>query len=112
MLINTVFAKFINMVFNVGMDTTKTDHPDWALITRLGGPAKVAKLLSYELQGGTQRVQNWRYRGIPASVKLGRPDIFLTELVASRLRRGPDAATDGEGDETGGKAAVLHSVGN
>lgn len=74
------------MVFNSGMDTTKTDHPDWALIIDLGGPAKVARLLGYESRGGIQRVQNWRYRGIPADVKLAFPEIFLRDLTRRRLR--------------------------
>jgi hypothetical protein len=50
---------------------------DKALIERLGGPAKVAELLGYEKDGGTQRVHNWTARGIPAKVKLERPDLFL-----------------------------------
>lgn len=74
------------MVFNARMDTTKIDHPDWALITDLGGPAKVARLLGYEPRGGIQRVQNWRYRGIPAEVKLSFPKIFLRELTHRRSR--------------------------
>lgn len=50
---------------------------DKALIERLGGPAKVAELLGYEKDGGTQRVHNWTLRGIPAKVKLQWPAIFL-----------------------------------
>jgi hypothetical protein len=52
-------------------------HPDWELITELGGPAKVAELLDYSKEGGVQRVQNWKHRGIPPAVKLARPDLFL-----------------------------------
>lgn len=48
---------------------------DRALIKRLGGPASVAKLLGFK-RGGTQRVHNWTVRGIPASVRLRRPDLF------------------------------------
>jgi hypothetical protein len=51
-------------------------HPDWELITELGGPAKVAELLDYSKEGGVQRVQNWKHRGIPPAVKLARPDLF------------------------------------
>lgn len=52
-------------------------HPDSDLISRLGGPAKVAELLGYDKRsGGTQRVQNWLTRGIPAAVKLAHPDLF------------------------------------
>lgn len=43
---------------------------DAALIDRLGGPAKIAKRLRYDpKEGGVQRVQNWKARGIPASVE-------------------------------------------
>jgi hypothetical protein len=46
------------------------------VIDRLGGSAKVAELLGYEKHGGVQRVQNWKERGIPASVLLDHPTIF------------------------------------
>lgn len=49
---------------------------DKALIDRLGGPAKVADLLGFGKAGGTQRVHNWSVRGIPARIKLARPDLF------------------------------------
>lgn len=52
---------------------------DAELIERLGGPASVAKLLGYGMPFGVQRVSNWRVRGIPAKVKLERPDLFLQE---------------------------------
>ena len=54
---------------------------DRALITKLGGPAKVAELLHWEKYGGVQRVQNWMSRGIPASVKVQFPAIFMPELA-------------------------------
>ncbi|MBR8393506.1 hypothetical protein KDX11_29670 [Burkholderia cenocepacia] len=54
---------------------------DRLTIARLGGPARVAQLLGYERQqGGTQRVCNWLARGIPAAVKVERPDLFLSEF--------------------------------
>jgi hypothetical protein len=56
-------------------------HPDAELIKDLGGPAQVAVLLSLDKRkGGVQRVQNWITRGIPAAVKLNRPDLFLPEF--------------------------------
>lgn len=55
----------------------KQIDPDWALITALGGPSKVAELLGYPKEGGVQRVQNWKGRGIPSRVKLQRPDLFM-----------------------------------
>jgi hypothetical protein len=50
---------------------------DADLIDQLGGPAKVCELLRIPKAGGVQRVQNWKVRGIPARVKLERPDLFL-----------------------------------
>lgn len=43
---------------------------DAALIERLGGPATLARRLRFDpKKGGVQRVQNWKVRGIPASVE-------------------------------------------
>ena len=50
---------------------------DIEIIERLGGPAKVARLLGYQGSGGTQRVFNWLTRGIPPRVKVEHPEIFL-----------------------------------
>ena len=55
---------------------------DRTRIERLGGPRKVAELLGYDKAIGTQRVHNWLDRGIPAKVKLERPDLFLGPLPA------------------------------
>jgi len=63
---------------------TFTVDADRRLIESLGGPAKLAKLLGFDPDGGTQRVQNWKVRGIPAGVRLARPDIFLTNAIAER----------------------------
>lgn len=49
---------------------------DAMLIDHLGGPAKVAQLLEYDPETGTQRVHNWKTRGIPARVRLEHQDIF------------------------------------
>ena len=49
---------------------------DAQLIKDLGGPSKVAEILGFK-DGGPQRVQNWITRGIPAHVKVMRPDLFL-----------------------------------
>lgn len=66
-----MFAIYLNMVFNVGMK-------DKDLIISHGGPTKLARLLGLDTKrGGVQRVQNWMTRGIPASVKLEWPDLFL-----------------------------------
>ena len=61
---------------------------DSELIDSLGGPARLAVELGYEKAGGVQRVQNWKVRGIPARVKLQRPDLFLrTELDAAQAAK-------------------------
>ena len=57
---------------------------DRQLIDDLGGPARVAELLGYRKNGGVQRVHNWRTRGIPAAVKVERPDLFMPHLFKRR----------------------------
>jgi hypothetical protein len=52
------------------------EHPDWKRVLELGGPTKVADLLNLPREGGVQRVQNWKQRGVPSIVKLERPDLF------------------------------------
>lgn len=51
-------------------------HPDAELIDSLGGPASVARKLGFVMPGGTQRVHNWKYRGIPPYTRLVRSDVF------------------------------------
>ncbi len=46
---------------------------DAARIKELGGPTRVAVLLKLDKNGGTQRIQNWLTRGIPAEMKLLHP---------------------------------------
>jgi hypothetical protein len=65
---------------------------DEQLIESLGGPARLAELLNYDKEGGVQRVHNWIKRGIPARVKLERPDLFLREEDGKR-RKSPDRAS-------------------
>lgn len=50
---------------------------DKEIIEALGGPTAVSDLLSLKKPGGPQRVQNWIKRGIPPSVKIARPDLFM-----------------------------------
>jgi len=60
------------------MSTHTTEHAR-KLIESLGGPTELAKLLGYDIRkGGAQRVANWQRRGIPAEVRLERPDIFAS----------------------------------
>lgn len=62
------------------MNDEAAAQEDASRIKRLGGPAKLADLLGYDKQGGTQRVHNWIDRGIPSAVKVARPDLFLVPL--------------------------------
>jgi hypothetical protein len=80
------------MVFN---KRTMSKHSDIAadaqIIEHLGGPAKLAELLGYDkAAGGVQRIQNWKTRGIPASVKLAHPELFLTDLLESKRMEASD----------------------
>jgi hypothetical protein len=72
------------MVFNCAM----SKHSDAQLIRQLGGPTKVAGLLSLPKFGGAQRVQNWMARGIPAAVKVQRPDLFMPQLATNQTAEG------------------------
>jgi len=49
---------------------------DAQIIDDLGGPAKVASLLGFKPDVGTQRVHNWKTRGIPADVRLKNLALF------------------------------------
>ena len=60
---------------------------DEQLIESLGGAARLAELLHYDKEGGVQRVHNWIKRGIPARVKLERPDLFLTNPAVKRQKQ-------------------------
>jgi len=51
---------------------------DAQIIDDHGGPAKVAAMLGFKAEIGTQRVQNWKKRGIPAAVRLKYLDLFGT----------------------------------
>ncbi len=57
---------------------------DADLIKRLGGPSKVAEILSIDKRGGAQRVQNWMVRGIPSHIKVNYPHIFMPELAQAQ----------------------------
>lgn len=61
-------------------------HADWDRITELGGPIKVAARLGWTKPGSVQRVQNWKFRGIPASVKLQHP--FLRKKAKQAEKAG------------------------
>lgn len=75
------------MAFNFAM------HPDTQLIGRFGGATKLAARLGFSIKGGgVQRVQNWKKRGIPASVE--RDNQWITDERRAMLsvnRSGPAA---------------------
>jgi len=74
MLLNKLFVKTKQSVYNLSMDKIKRHAK---LIDDLGGPAFVADLLGYDKsKGGTQRVYNWKSRGIPSHVLLNYSNIF------------------------------------
>lgn len=60
---------------------------DRELIESLGGPSKVADLLGYEKPDGARRVHNWLTRGIPAKVKVERPDLFMPSRAQQKKRK-------------------------
>lgn len=60
----------LNMVCNA---RTMTDAQ---LIDALGGPAAVAKLLKLRSAYSSQRVHNWKKRGIPSKVMLEHRGVF------------------------------------
>lgn len=84
-------------MFNVGMDSI--EH-DWSLIIDLGGPTKVAELLDFPKAGGPQRVGNWKSRGIPPSIKVLRPDLFLSRQTESGIGSKPDSSARIEADHS------------
>lgn len=57
---------------------------DRALIEREGGPAVLAKKLMLKGKFARERVQNWTWRGIPASIKLQYPEVFLKNVKRGR----------------------------
>jgi len=60
---------------------------DKEIIENLGGPAKVAEMLSYPKHGGVQRVTNWMTRGIPFKVKVERPDLFMPSVEMKQQKQ-------------------------
>lgn len=57
-------------------------HEDAALIDALGGSAQLARSLGFASAGAVQRVQNWKYRGIPEVIRLRHPEAFVAPPAA------------------------------
>lgn len=62
------------------------EFTDKDIIKALGGPKNMARMLGYALPVGQWRVNNWVQRGIPASVKVKRPDLLKAarRIIARR----------------------------
>ena len=72
-----MFDFCLNVVFNnVSICVRGKQMNAEQVISKLGGSAEVARLMGYPKHIGTQRVNNWKKRGIPARVMLERPDLF------------------------------------
>ncbi|APR40469.1 hypothetical protein BTO02_33200 [Paraburkholderia sp. SOS3] len=82
-------------------------HPDAKIIDELGGPTKLAERLGYDkASGGVQRIQNWKWRGIPAHVKVEHPEIFMTDLI-DRVKASDDAQPPAGGSVDDAKMAKM-----
>jgi hypothetical protein len=83
-------------------------HSDSKIIDDLGGPSKLAELLGYDkTSGGVQRIQNWKKRGIPSSVKITRPDLFMTDLI-DRIKASDDTQNNPGGVSKRAKRSKRH----
>lgn len=69
---------------------------DRKLLDELGGPSKVADLVGFPKLGGPQRVQNWYARGIPAAIRVQRPDLFMRGVWPSGAANNQPAAQAAE----------------
>jgi len=67
---------------------------DKELIQSLGGASALARELGYEMPDGARRVHNWIRRGIPAHVKVDRPDLFMRREETNPSAARSSTATD------------------
>lgn len=65
---------------------------DAQIIDDHGGPAKVAEMLGYDPKSGTQRVHNWKTRGIPPAVRLEHLELFGMPAAESATNQTKEAA--------------------
>lgn len=82
-------------------------HEDAELIDQLGGPAAVARALGFQMPRGTQRVQNWKYRGIPPFTRVTRTEVFGPAV----FRVTPAAAAEITKRELREKLGLLNDAG-
>lgn len=60
---------------------------DKAIIDAQGGPAVLARKLMLKGPRAADRVYKWSLRGVPASIKLMYPEIFLPTMTKKRVRK-------------------------
>jgi hypothetical protein len=75
--ISTNCLFFAKCCYDATMNKQEQIQADKELIALLGGTTVVAKRIGVK---SPQRVHNWLTRGIPASVKLAHPKLFLKGL--------------------------------
>jgi len=68
---------------------------DAELIRALGGPTKVARLLSPVEPVLVQSVQNWLHRGIPSRIKVLHPHIFMQDHALTQAPVSSENAAQG-----------------
>lgn len=68
---------------------------DAQIIRSLGGPSKVAAELGLG-KFGVQQVCNWMHRGIPAHIRVQRPELFMPELAERFGCKFPKPAEQGQ----------------
>jgi len=73
-----LFSQSVENLTNCCYDATMNTLSDKELIALLGGPTVLSKKLGF---ASPQRVHNWIYRGIPSSIKLAYPKLFLNKRV-------------------------------
>lgn len=73
-----IFSQSVENLQNCCYDATMNTLSDKELIALLGGPTVLSKKLGFS---SAQRVHNWLYRGIPASIKLAYPKLFLNKRI-------------------------------
>lgn len=54
---------------------------DRALIMKYGGPTALSRQLKLQGPNAGSRVRKWMERGIPPSIKLAYPEVFLPKML-------------------------------
>lgn len=75
------------MVSKEDVQRLKQIIEDAAIIEREGGGAVLARKLGLKGPRPADRVNNWKVRGIPPSIKLMYPEVFLPEMKRNGGKR-------------------------